>query len=101
MPSQTSKYAFAANTLLANIQVPTKHPAPDMLLSTYNVNQENIREWAILDLGASSHFLCLDASVTNKQPATNPITVMQPDGDAVVSTHTGDLDLPQLPQAAR
>jgi hypothetical protein len=52
-------------------------------------------------LGASSHFLCLDAPVTNKQLATNPITLMQPDGDTMVSTHTGDLDLPQLPQAAR
>ena len=72
-----------------------------MLLSTYDVNQENIKEWAILDSGASSHFLCLDAPVTNKQPATNPITIVQPDGDVMVSTHTGDLDLPQLPQAAR
>ena len=54
-----------------------------------------------LGFGGSSHFLCLDAPVTKKQPVTNPITVMQPDGDAMVSTHTSDLDLPQLPQAAR
>ena len=101
MPSLSHRYAQAANELLANIQVPTNQPAPNMLLSTYDVNRENIKEWAILDSGASSHFLCLDAPVTNKQPATNPITVMQPDGDAMVSTHTGDLDLPQLPKAAR
>ena len=96
MPSLSPKYE-----LLANIQVPTNQPAPNMLLSTHDVNRENIKEWAILNSGASSHFLCLDAPVTNKQPATNPIMVMQPDGDAVVSTHTGDLDLPQLPQDAR
>jgi hypothetical protein len=65
------------------------------------MNRQNIREWVILDLGASSHSLCLDASVTNKQLADDPITVIQPDGDTMMSTHVGDPDLPQLSNAAR
>ena len=72
-----------------------------MLLSTYDVNRENIKEWAILDLGASSNFLFLDAPVTTKQIAINPITVLQPDGDTIFLTPMGDLYLPQPPQAAR
>jgi hypothetical protein len=101
VPSQSYKYAFTVNELLANTQAPTNQPALNMLLSTFDVNQENIKERVILDSGASSHFMCLDAPVTNKQLATNPITVLQPDGDAMVSTHTGELDLPELPQATR
>ena len=43
VPSLSLKYAYAANELLANIQIPTNQPAPNMLLSTYNVNRENIK----------------------------------------------------------
>ena len=100
IPSQSYRYVFAVNELLVNIQEPTNQPAPNMLLSTFDINRENIKEWAILDLGASSNFLFLDAPVTTKQIAINPITVLQPDGDTMVSTHMGDLDLSQLPQAA-
>ena len=52
-------------------------------------------------MGGSSHFLCLDAPVTNKHIVLNPITVLQPDGDTMVLTTMGDLDLSQLPQAAQ
>ena len=100
-PPRSYKYVFAANELLANVQQPSHQPTPNMLLSTFNVNRHNIREWAILDSGASSHFLCLDAPVTNKQIANDPITVIQPDGYTMTSTHDSDLDLPQLPRAAR
>ena len=72
-----------------------------MLLSTFDVDQGNIKSWAILDSGASSYFLCLDAPVTNKQIAKKTITVLQPDRDTMSSTHEGDLNLPQLPRAAR
>ena len=52
-------------------------------------------------MGASSNFICLDAPITNKQIATNPIIVLQSDGDTMVSTHMGNLDLPQLSKATQ
>ena len=84
------------------MQEPTDQPAPNMILSTFDIDQENIKEWEIPDAGTSrsSHFLCLGTPDTNKQIVTNPITVLQPAGDAMVSTDMGDLDLSQLPQAA-
>ena len=72
-----------------------------MNLSTVDIKLTNIREWAILDSGASSHFLVVGAPVTNKQVAVAPISVTLPDSDQVHSTHIGDLDMPQLPKSAR
>lgn len=48
----------------------------------------------MLDSRASSHFLCLYAPVTDKQIATNLITVIQPGGDMMAPTHDAGLDLP-------
>ena len=79
------KYSHAANSLLATI----------------NFNLEDIRNWAILDSGATSHFLVPDAPTINVQPALNPLHVTMPDGNSVSSTHTCELDLPQLPKQAR
>ena len=75
--------------------------AASALLSTVNINQDNIHEWAVLDSGATSHFLVINAPTVNKKPAQQPISASLPDGDKIHSTHTGDLDLPELPQAAR
>ena len=72
-----------------------------MHLSTVDINLKNIKEWAILDSGASSHFLVVGAPVTNKQVAVAPISFTLPDGDQVHSTHIGDLDIPQLIKSAR
>ena len=72
-----------------------------MRLSTVDINLKNIREWEILDLGASSNFLVVGAPVTNKQVEVAPISVTLPDGDQVHSAHIGDLDIPQLPKSAR
>ena len=77
----TNSYAFAAEQLLRNISRPCKQPSPNMLLSTVDINLQNIKKWAILDSGASSHFLVTGAPVTNKKVATNPIAVTLPDGD--------------------
>ena len=70
-------------------------------LSTINLNQHNIHEWAILDSGATSHFLLTTAPTTNKKAALNPLHVTMPDGNQVQSTHTCELDIPQLPANAR
>ena len=37
--------------------------AAEKLLRTINFDIEDIREWAILDSGATSHFLVVDAPV--------------------------------------
>ena len=58
-----------------------------MLPSTFDVNWETMQEWIILDSGASSYFLCLDAAATNKEIAENTCIVLQPDGDSIVSIH--------------
>ena len=84
-PKINSTYAHAANSLLATI----------------NFNLEDIRNWAILDSGATSHFLIPDAPTINVRPATHPLHVTMPDGNSVHSTHTCELDLPQLPKRAR
>ena len=75
--------------------------AASSMLSTINFNVEDIKQWAILDSGATSHFLCMDAQATGVTPTKDPITVTIPDGTKLTSTHTRELDLPNLPQAAR
>ena len=62
---------------------------------------DTINKWAILDSGATSNFLTTGAHVTNVKPAQKPISARLPNGDQVRSTHTGTLDLPDLPAAAR
>ncbi len=71
------------------------------LLKTINLNQENIKEWAILDSGATSHFLVVDAPCEDIQPALMPLTVRQPDGAQVRSSHTCSLHIENLPKNAR
>ena len=75
--------------------------AAEKLLKTVDINVENIKEWAILDSGATSHFLVVDAPVDDVTKADNPINVKQPDGAYVTSTHTCNLKIPNLPHAAR
>ena len=71
------------------------------LLSTVDINMKSIKEWAILDSGATSHFLVTTAPITNITPASSPLNVKLPDGACVSSTHTCTLNLQQLPTRAR
>ncbi len=70
------------------------------LLNTINLNRENIREWAILNSGATSHFLIVNAPRDDVRPALIPLTVRQPDGAQVYSLHTCSLRVKNLPQKA-
>ena len=70
-------------------------------MSTIDTNLTNIREWAILDSGASSHFLQIEAPLTNKKKTANPVVVTVLNGDKVSSTHEGFIDVPGLPEGAR
>jgi hypothetical protein len=60
-----------------------------------------LKNWAILDSGATSHFLTLTAPATNITPTTKPIVAQLPNGERMTSTHTCTLDIPALPAAAR
>ena len=75
--------------------------AAEKLLRTINFDIEDIREWAILDSGATSHFLVVDAPVDEVERTNRPINVRQPDGAIVTSTHTCSLQIPGLPREAK
>ena len=62
---------------------------------------QNIKDWAILDSGATSHFLVTAAPTSDVSPATSPLKVTIPDGSQVQSTHTCKLAIPELPEQAR
>ncbi len=72
--SSTSKYCgrdigkYAQYALLAN-----------SLLKTISLNQENIREGTILDSGATSFFLVVDAPCDDIRLGRIPLTVRQTD----------------------
>ena len=75
--------------------------AASQLLRTVNFDLQDIKDWAILDSGATSHFLVTDAPVINIRPASNPLSVQIPNGQKVNSTHTCELNVPALPKQAR
>jgi hypothetical protein len=64
-------------------------------------NAATIKQWAILNSGAMSHFLTTNAPATNIIPAAVPLIARLPNGDKVQSTHTCTLNLPALPVGAR
>jgi hypothetical protein len=51
----------------------------------------------ILDTGCTTHLCTTDVKLINLQAATAPITIAQPDGSTMTSTHEGYLDIPNLP----
>ena len=62
---------------------------------------QNFHEWAILDSGATSHFLVIVAPTSDLQEAKNPLSVKLSDGARVSSTHTCTLAIPEIPAKAR
>jgi hypothetical protein len=49
---------------------------------------------AIADTGSTAHFGTIDAPVINIRPTRHPITIQNPNGSLMVSTHEAELDLP-------
>ena len=75
--SHKTRYRLAARRLLANSGVaPSWQRASTALLSTIDTNMANIRKLAILDSGATNHFLQVDAPLLLKKVTGNPITVI-------------------------
>jgi hypothetical protein len=57
-------------------------------------------ETAIVDSGFTGHFLLVTAPCLNKVKYRNPLTVRLPNGATMESSHTSDLDIPELNAAA-
>jgi len=84
-----SSYVSNASTTIGH---PPLEPSLHTSISTLS---------AIADTGSTAHFCTIDAPVINVRPAQTPITIRNPDGATMISTHIADLDLPHLPDAAR
>jgi hypothetical protein len=72
--------------------MPTQSPPrlPLLPLSLYHQNPNSL---PTLD--------AVTGPVTNKVPTTTPFTVILPNGEAITSTHTAELDLGNIPLGAR
>jgi hypothetical protein len=57
-------------------------------------------ETAIVDSGCTNHSLLVTAPCLNKVKSHNPLTVCLPNGATMESSHTADLDIPELNAAA-
>jgi hypothetical protein len=49
-----------------------------------------------VDSGCTGHFLLVTAPCLNKVKSRNPLTVRLPNGATIESSHTADLDIPEL-----
>ncbi len=72
-----------------------------VLLKTISTDAKTIKRWAVLDLGATSHFLTTNLPATNICAASVPLVARLPNGERVQLTHTCTLDLPELPATTR
>jgi hypothetical protein len=81
----TNNYTFAASVLIK-------------IIST---DADTIKQWSILDSGATSHFLMNNVPATKIVPTTKPIIACLPNGKQVHSTHTCTINIPSLPPHAR
>jgi hypothetical protein len=57
-------------------------------------------ETAIVESGCTGHFLLVNASCLNKVKSKTPLTVRLPNGATMESSHTAELDNPELNAAA-
>jgi hypothetical protein len=57
-------------------------------------------ETAIVESGCTGHFLLVNAPCLNKVKSRTPLTVRLPNGATMESSHTADLDIPELNTAA-
>ena len=59
------------------------------------------KQTAIADTGSTATFASPTTPVLNKRITDNPITVRNPNGALMYSTHKAELNFPQLPKIAR
>eukprot|EP00804_Cyclotella_cryptica_P014650 CCRYP_012669-RA/>CCRYP_012669-RA protein AED:0.66 eAED:0.28 QI:0/0/0/0.66/0/0.33/3/0/1062 len=69
--------------------------------TTHTIHQlgttQTPRDFAILNSGATAHFLIQGVNVLNQKPSTQPLQIKLPDGSFITSTHTCNLNIPWLP----
>ena len=102
---ETSRHMMSKDNRRRQITAPTRHKALQALCMREDVEWKKLSNkrlvanmaWAILDSGATGHFVVERAPVINKQPASKPITITLPSGSTICSTHTCNLDIPWLP----
>ena len=75
---------FASNSLHIETTGPPTHISP-----------------TILDSGTTGNFVVTNLPLDNCRPATNPLSIENPNGARMSSTHIGELPLSKLPKDAR
>jgi hypothetical protein len=103
MPGYFWRAGAGSNKLVTSVNTnrcptPTQNYAlaTSIHLTTINDDAATIKQWAILDSRATSHFLTTNAPATNIVLAAVPLIAHLPNGDKVQSTNTYTLDLPDL-----
>ena len=67
----------------------------------FNTSKMNIAvNQAIIDSGATGHFILPGSPIKNINPETRPLVIHLPDGMTLQYTHTGNLYTPWIPKAA-
>ena len=95
-------YTKATRTESGDTRTPQEWKRPTTsCFQEIKIKQTNMRRWAILDSGISSHFLMMNTPPLHKRKTANPIRVTVANGERVRSTHDGALDIPGLPPSAR
>ena len=99
----TYPYSMTTNTIsnistIANNVKPTSSLDDDQTIRTSNKLHKT---HALLDSGATDHFIALHSNVDKTWPTTNKINVVIPDGQRMSSTKECNIDWPALPQKAR
>ena len=86
----------------------SKHECDNATAATADLSEDDLSsdeeecvakpsDFAILDSGATAHFMVKGAPVINKQVALNPLHIKLPNGAIIQSTHTCNLNIPWLP----
>jgi hypothetical protein len=55
----------------------------------------------IADTGCTGHYFTINGPATCVQPSIQPLAVLLPNGASILSSHTGELDIPHIPLSAR
>ena len=72
-----------------NKNATTYSHAANSLLKTIDFSIEDIKNWAILDSGATSNFFITDATIEDERPTLKAIRAKLPDGSTVTTTREG------------
>jgi hypothetical protein len=89
--SQANKELYSGATTLNNNSTFEVCRTPPLLKQ---------HETAIVDSGCTGHFLIVNAPCLNKVKSRTPLTVRLPNGATMESSHTAELDIPELNDAA-